>query len=80
MVPPPYVNVFHRITPGEAGSNLCKTRWNLSITVDGVASISDMLTATENTAALDLANDVVVAIMADRNAQEAGSPAKSPLL
>ena len=72
-VPPPYTNVYHRVTPGDDGSNLCKSQWSLTLWVDGVASIADMLSSTEHTAALDLANDIVVAVMADRQATTAGS-------
>ena len=72
-VPPPYANVFQTLTPGEDGTSICKTRWRLSIDVDAIASVGDMLSDTEHTAALNMANDIVVAIMADRDAQTAGS-------
>lgn len=72
-VVPPYVNVGMRLVPGAAGTNLCKTMWILTAEVLGVVSVEGYLSDEQRTKTLALANDIMVAVMADRDAQTAGS-------
>lgn len=72
-IPPPYVNVSLNLTPSEDGSTIDKTRWNLAVEVFCVSAVDAYLSDEQRASALALANDVVVAVMADRNAQTAGS-------